>query len=482
MRGWAWLWLPVVFFVMCAGWALTSPPGSSPDDDYHLSSIWCAAGIEQGRCEEVPGQPLQRAVPAAVVGAASCFAFEPATSAACARPVPSGMTATDRVNETAGLYPVVYYRAMSVFVGPDVERSVVMMRLANITLAALLMLLLLRVVPAGIRHAALLAVTVTFIPLGLFVVASTNPSGWAVVGLTFFWAFALSLLHRRDWRNRRTWLIAAATVICGVMAAGARVDAAAFVVVAAVLAGILAGPTRMRVARASVAVVAAVALFGAATFLLRGSPLGDVETMGTADQGLGLLLTNAAYLPILFLQAVGGGALGWNDTVLPPYVMVMGVLALGAVAYAGVSLLDRRKAVASVVALLALVLVPLAFLQREGLAVGEVVQPRYVLPLLALLLAVVCLGPRPGVALELARTPSVLLAIGLSLSAILAFWTNAHRYFAGTGVGLFDPKVVPAWLSSVGPHVWLTTLVSGAASITFVVGVLVVMRRSAQRG
>ena len=58
MRRWAWVWLPVAFFVMCAGWALTSPPGSSPDDDFHLTSIWCAAGTQDGRCELVEGAPL----------------------------------------------------------------------------------------------------------------------------------------------------------------------------------------------------------------------------------------------------------------------------------------------------------------------------------------------------------------------------------------------------------------------------------------
>ena len=31
--------------VMC-GWAIASPPGSSPDEEFHLPSIWCAQGLE----------------------------------------------------------------------------------------------------------------------------------------------------------------------------------------------------------------------------------------------------------------------------------------------------------------------------------------------------------------------------------------------------------------------------------------------------
>ena len=35
-----------------SGWALSSPIGSSPDDDFHLPSIWCGQGFRDGLCEE----------------------------------------------------------------------------------------------------------------------------------------------------------------------------------------------------------------------------------------------------------------------------------------------------------------------------------------------------------------------------------------------------------------------------------------------
>jgi hypothetical protein len=130
---------------------------------------------------------------------------------------------------------------------------------------------------------------------------------------------------------------------------------------------------------------------------------------------------------------------------------------------------------------LALVAVPITFLQMQHLGVGEVVQPRYLLPLLTLLIGVVSLGPRLAVGLNLPRVPQVLIAGGLSVSAILAFWANAHRYFAGSGFGLFDPKVSPEWLSSTGLPLWLITICTAAASIAFVSGVFVVFLPSAGR-
>jgi hypothetical protein len=433
----------------------------------------------------VPGHPEQWAVPAAVVNAAECFAFKPEVSAGCVRDLPDTLTITVRVNETAHLYPGGYYRVMAVFVGPDVERSVLTMRLANAALAALLLALLIRVVPLGIQRAALLAITVTFIPLGLFLVASTNPSGWAIVGLTLYLAFGLALLHRSDWRNRRTWLIAAATLVTGLMAVTSRLDAAVFVILASVLATVLAGVTRLRAARPAVALLAVISVLGAITYLGHGTPSfndGGATGVGGAEPGLGLLLTNATYLPILFVQALGFGGLGWNDTVLPPLVGVVGTAALGGLAYAGLAVLPRRKALASALAFLALLTVPLIVLQREGLTVGEAVQPRYLLPMLALLVLVLCLGTHPVRPLVLARVPAAVLAVGLSVSAVLAFWANAHRYFGGSATGLFDFKLDPAWLSATGVPLWLTTLMTGAASIVFVAGVLVTARPSVQRG
>jgi hypothetical protein len=480
MRRWAWLWLPAAFLLLCAGWALTSPAGSAPDDDYHLASIWCAAGPEAGRCEEVPGQPLQRAVPVAVVGASDCYRYHDDVTAACAAELPGGMRATDRVNVAAGLYPGVFYRAMAVFVGPDVEHAVLMMRLANAALAALLLALMMRIVPSGVRSAALAALAVTFVPLGIFVVASTNPSSWSVVGLLLLWAFALTLMGRRDWRSKRTWLLAVASALTALMAVGSRVDSAAYVALTILVVVVLAGWGEVRRAPLAASVVVLLGVLGLASYLVHGTPGGTGEAvMGTTHAGLGLLLTNAAYLPVLFQGVVGGWQLGWNDTLMPPLVPVLGVAAMGAVAYRGLTLLTRRKAWGAAISAGALVAVPLVFLQKEGLGVGEVVQPRYLLPLLALLLATLSLGVRKGRPLPFPGVPAAVLAAGLTVSAVLAFWANAHRYFAGSGVGLFDPKVTPAWASATGIPLWLTTLVTVAATAVFLPGVFVIVSRSA---
>ena len=483
MSRWFWVWIPLAFFVMCAGWALTSPVGAAPDDDYHLTSIWCAQGVRTGVCEESPTDPMARLVPRNVVQASDCYRFDGSVSAGCTATVRNDATLveTTRVNETVHLYPKGYYLTMSAFVGPDVEHSVLMMRLFNAAIAALLLAALLRLVPPGLAAAAVGAIAVTFIPLGVATVSSTNPSAWTIIGIGTYWAFAVAFLRHRNWRDRRGLLLAACTVVAAVLAMSSRVDANSYVLIATVLALTVSGWRRALHTPGRLALLAALSIAAVITYLTVAPSAVGGEAFAETHAGAGLLLTNLAYLPVLFQGIVGGTQLGWNDTLMPPLIPVVGVIVLGALLYRGLQQPTRRILVTSGIAALALVAVPITFLQMQHLGVGEVVQPRYLLPLLTLLIGVVSLGPRLAVGLNLPRVPQVLIAGGLSVSAILAFWANAHRYFAGSGFGLFDPKVSPEWLSSTGLPLWLITICTGAASIAFVTGVFVVFLPSASR-
>ena len=471
-----WWALPIAFFIMCSGWALTSPVGSAPDDDFHLSSIWCAQGERAGVCEKTPANPTARLVPANVVQASDCFRFKADVSAGCTTSImdDAALVETERVNVTAGLYPPGFHAVMSVFVGPDVERSALAMRLFNAALAALVIAALLRLTPAGLASASVLAITVTFIPLGLFVTASTNPSAWSIIGIGGYWAFAIAFLRHRNWRDRRGLLLVAATLVTAAMAIGSRVDASAYVVLATLIALTVSGWKRALGTPGRLVTLGAIGLVAVVTYVTV-SPVDVIApsgaAMGDTHAGAGLFLTNLVYLPTLFQGIVGGWNLGWNDTLMPPFIPVIGTALVGALLYRGLQEATVRKLAATALAAGSLILVPLIFLQSQGLGVGEVVQPRYLLPLLTLLVGVVSLGPRFGRPLPLPVTPAIVMAVGVTLSAVLAFWANAHRYFAGSGFGLFDPKVEPAWTTATGIPLAVIAVVTIVATAVFISGI-----------
>ena len=442
--------LPITFFLALVAWALTSPVGSSPDDDYHLASIWCAGGEREGVCEVDPSNAMARLVPQSVGFAHECFAYDATVTAACVEPLSSALVSTERVNNTAGLYPTAFYRVMNTLVGSDEQRSVVMMRVLNAAIAAGLLALALRVLTLAVRSAVVVVVVVVYVPLALFIIPSTNPSSWTITGVTFGWAFGLALARRTSWRSRRTWVLLAATVLSAGLAIGSRVDAAAYVALVVAVIFVLTGVQRLRRAWIAAAVLAAVGLVGIGQFATFGTPgSGEIGGMGGATPGVGLLLTNVVYLPVYLSGVVGGMALGWNDTALPPLVFVFGLLAMGALVYRGVASNARRKTVASLLALLALIVVPLAFLQREGLGVGEVVQARYLLPLIIVLFATLSLavpyGRPTDPGLFLPRAFAWTLGPGMAASAGLSLWVNAHRYSSGSTRGLFDIDLELEW-------------------------------------
>lgn len=439
-----------MFFIALTAWAVTSPVGSSPDDDYHLSSIWCAGGERDGVCEVDPALSGVRLVPESVGFAHECFAYDATVTAACSEGLSDRVVATDRVNDVQGLYPGTFYQVMGVFVGPDEERSVLVMRLFNALIAAGLLALALRVLSPGIRSAVVVVVVVVYVPLGLFIIPSTNPSSWTLTGITFLWAFGLALARRTDWRSRRTWVLAGATVVSAVLAIGSRVDAAAYAAATVAVVLILTGFRRVREAWIAAALLLAIAGVGLVRFATFGAPGSDViGGMGTNEPGIGLLLTNIVYLPVYLAGAAGSMALGWNDTILPPVVFVFGLLVLGALVYRGVQVMTARKLAASLLALAALILVPLVFLQREGLGVGEVVQARYLLPLIVLTLATVSVAvpygrPRDA-GLPLPRGAAVMIVIAMVTAASVSLWVYAHRYASGSNRGLFDIDLELEW-------------------------------------
>lgn len=228
----------ISFFVLGACWALNSPVGSSPDDDFHLTTIWCQFGDREGACIEVEPTPRVVDVPASVALASVCYRFKPDVSGACADEVTGTARGVSRVND--GEYPGIFYSSMALFVGPDVTRSVIAMRLLNVLLASVLILASLTLPSRFASRAFALSFSVVLIPLGIFLVGSTNPSGWTFLGAATFWGFLtswLQLVHRIQ--PLKSIVILFFLIVSVVLLIGARSDGALLALVICLAAAIL---------------------------------------------------------------------------------------------------------------------------------------------------------------------------------------------------------------------------------------------------
>ena len=464
---WKWVWLPISFFLLGSAWAVTSPVASAPDDDYHLASIWCAQGDREAACLDPGLSPAKFIVASGAINSGFCYATKPNVTGECANAELNSteLFLTERLNNVQHLYPGGYYSVHSIFVGPNVERSVFIMRMFNVLVTAALLSLLIRITPAGIRQGTLLTFVSVFTPLGMFVIASTNPSGWAIIGTLFTAAFGLSLMHRKSWRSRRTWLTTGGLVVSAAMTITSRVDSSAFTVITVLIIFLLVGSTKIRQQWIGALLLMGIAVVGAYTYLVT-TPLTEAGSLGSQQQDADLFWTNLFNVPDLIQGIVGGWPLGWNDTVLPAVVPVIGLLVLGALAYVGISTTWFSKNVAISAGLVGLIGFPLLFMQSQGVAVGEVIQSRYLLPLLALLMFALLMPRKINAPVLINRRAGFVIAISLWFTLNLSWWVNAHRYSVGADAPFFDANA--AW--SYGPPLLITAALALGSSAIFIAG------------
>jgi len=455
--------------ILLGTWAVVSPVGSDPDGSFHLTSILCGSGYEAGVCEPFTGDPpTEGRTPVLAVATATfagqCFAFQPHQSAACEEGTLHDKSLVyNTSNNVDGLYPNLYYWTNSHAAVTSPHFVTYVIRAINIALAAVLLLGLRTLGGTQIAHAALMAITILWVPLGLFLVASINPSSWTLIGVGTFWAY-LWCAFRADPGYRR-WLLFAGSTLAGVLAAGSRVDGAMFIAVSAIVILFVNWPalnSRWRVAAA-----ATTSMWVAVGFLVV-SGSGQTQAITSGLSGAAnvarsipeVTYQNVLRMPGLFAGIFGvsgfGSGLGWLDTPMPPLTWVLMIVVVGVTATLFRAPHSRRTQLCYWALLTISILLPAYVLYLDRMIVGENVQSRYVLPLLTVVLGFRLATSPSGVGLD--RKRILLLSVGISVAHAAALHTHMRRYISGLDVNSVDLTYQLEWWPSVLPNpnlMWL---------------------------
>lgn len=445
--------------VAFTAWAFSSPVGSSPDDDFHLPSIWCGLGDRAGICEP-SGNPDSRLVPAGLVGE-PCYARDANVSASCWQ-ADGHLKETERVNVGA-LYPPLFYATMSVFASPNIVASVIAMRMFNAALFTGLVTACALLLPADLRRLSLLPLAVTMVPLGLFIVPSTNASSWAVLSAGVLWV-SLYGASRTDGRRRVGLLVLA--LLAGVLGAGARADAAAFAALGAVVALLLVA-RRDKSLLFPLIVAGVILLISAAFYLSAGQSAAVTDGLDSSEGSLSgwQLIDNFLGVPGLWLGIFGAWGLGWLDTRLPAAVSVLGFAVFALAAAMGLQRLNVRKTISLALMFVAFWMVPFVLLWQSQALVGTQVQPRYILPLAIILIGVALVpvgrgGTRPlpwGIAIT---------GIGfLGFANAVALHIELNRYTTGVGTRTLVPGQDAEWWWNGGVPPWAVWIIGSLALV-----------------
>ena len=174
-----------------------SAVGSSPDEDYVLTSIWCGTEGNPPYCRKDPDRYWGMILPIMAAEPQLCYVrTSQDISAKCQEGIYNQEISTELLNR--GLNPERYFDVQRNFVGSDVEASVTKMRLFNSFLAAIL------IISASSffwkkNSEMLLAWLAVIAPVTSYFVASVNTSSWNLIGVTVFAiAFFSAIRNRKD--------------------------------------------------------------------------------------------------------------------------------------------------------------------------------------------------------------------------------------------------------------------------------------------
>lgn len=470
--------VPALLLMSLLAWATVIAPYGEPDSPYHLSSMYCSQGFEEGLCE--PGRSEGYRLVRANAAAEICYRNDPDIGAACIDEALAGEEMIETGNGNfRGAYPDVYYTIQHVTVGDDAEITFRDARFLNATLVTLGLGLLTGLIRPERRRALWFAVAGSIVPLGLFTIASINPSAWVIYGPLVIFVATASIFEAQGWRR---WALIGLSVIALVVVAGTRTDAGAFGLFAALAAVLVAGHfTKRMLLTIGLPALLALGVVGAlmartgrfsafANVNLISDFFGTLAGRSGEGQTRDQLIQNAFDVPHIWMGAFGTWDLGWFDVPLPYIVPTFAIIAFGALLFFGLRRFDWREATALVSVVVLLFFVPLLVLFSRNQIVGDFVQPRYILPLLALGLGIV-LWRGSGTMTTLQRWFLIVL---LATSNMMALRSTMNRYILDSAGG-------EMWWPSWALPSSLVFLAGTLAFAGFLVGVFHLFERDCDR-
>jgi hypothetical protein len=231
------------FVLLLSTW-LAIPFGASGDMDYHLTSIWCAWGERPGLCDNIqtlPEDPNARF--SNHVSAEVPFMFQICDS----RNIDywpycefeANHPETQRLRMAPSEHMSFYYRIMNLFASDNIQLSVLMIRIVNIFISAIMLYLLLTLTKGRLKFSAISGFTFSMIPYGIQHFSGVTTRSWAIIGVMTSWAFLSSFLTTPKSETQLRRLRLFAYLFAVFLALSTRLDALLMVAISSIFVLIL---------------------------------------------------------------------------------------------------------------------------------------------------------------------------------------------------------------------------------------------------
>jgi hypothetical protein len=463
--------MALLLFMTLAAWSMGSAVGSSPDEDYVLTSIWCGTEGNPPHCRKDPDRANAMILPIMAAEPSLCFRqLGQDYSAKCQEGIYNQEISTDFYN-SANLYPDTYFRVIRSFVGTDVESSVVKMRLFNSFLAAILIFV--ATAFFGRKNSDVFLTWLAVIaPVSSYFITSVNTSSWNLIGATVFAiAFFSALRNRKD---LKLYVPAGAVVLFAVWFTNSSRYEGKYVILllaAAILYSEFA-PKHFKITRKSILIGSAILpviylifryfskFYGQSRLI--NDPRVEVSE-GITTTANNLLVNNIITLPRFITGFFGSWGLGWFELELTQTVWLFTLQAfLLVTGFALIKSSNIHRLIFG--ALFGTMCVAVLYAnQQQFVKIGEYIQPRYFLPFFLGIVIIAAANKTERYPNSLVVTVAILATIANSI----ALRDTIRRYTTGQDVFISKSLNNPIeWWWQFGPQpetVWLTGTLAFAA-------------------
>ena len=415
------------FFILL-GWAVGSPPGSSPDEDLHLTSAWCYSKYQGATCETVPLR---------LVEVGKCYFKDSGTIATCEKSIPKDEVSPERIYSDKS-----YYHFLANFVSLDsIDKSTVQLRIANSFFSSISILVIVLLTSRLIYLPIIISWLVVNIPLGFFLLSSVNPSSWLYIFSFLF----LPLTYRIFAEKNQPYLFMTKLLILGLtflLSLNARPDPLLFASIFGITLLPVIFSSEVKKLRTRIAIYL-LTLFISTYLILSIWSRSNLVNFRESKISSWEIVTS---LPSIITGVFGGWGLGSLETAMPPVTYVGSFVIVLALLFYGLRFVNLPEAVSIFLIGLFAFIVPFFVSLRSNLRVGEWLQPRYILPIFYVLIGLSLI-----VIFRSFHEKSLLIIVNLifflsSITFTFSLHTFYRRYVAGLdNFNLFFEKTNSWW-------------------------------------
>ena len=419
-------------FCISASWAIASPPGSSPDEDAHLTTAWCISKYGIDECLKVPLR---------VVESGKCFFLDADNLPTCEY----GLKKTE-VNPERVMNKNIYYKVLGYFVTEsDIDKSIIKMRMINAFISSIVLMIVILLSTKNVSSATIMGWLIVNVPLGFFIISSINSSSWPYIFISALFPLLYNIFKKELWGIRVIFNISL-LVILFYISSQVRVDVLLFLSIYLVTFIPMLFSSDFNEKKTfrflkNKQILSGVSIISS-IFLLKEiwnrSRQVEFRDYDISDW------ENFTRLPSIITGIFGSWGLGSLEVRMPSITFIIVIFVVLSIIYLSFKYAKYSEIQALIILFIFAFAIPFFVLVRSNLRVGEWVQPRYILPIfygilmLSLLIIIRNINRKNIYTL-------IVTCMLMSLAYAFAYYTTLRRYTVGLSAYDFNLVNESSW-------------------------------------